>query len=123
MENIFKTFNENFFEDSKRNITWYDSEGVYVMDTNRVVTITLTDLGTRDHYNGYMVEIFDKNNGSIIKKFFRFQFHLEMIHRKSGSDNYYHVWYNNGKLDWYISRPKNTNVMINTIFDWLDKFR
>ena len=54
MENIFKTFNENFFKDSKMNITWYDSDGVYVMDKNRVVTITLTDLGTRDNYNGYM---------------------------------------------------------------------
>jgi hypothetical protein len=119
MENFFKKFNEDFFK-SEKNITWYDTEGVYRLDDNRVVTITLSDVGTRDHYNGYVVEIFNKQNGSIVKKFFRFQFHLEMNHN---GRKFYYVWYQGGNLDWYISRPKNTKDMVKTIFDYINKFK
>jgi len=121
MNNLFKQFNESFFKGEK-DITWYDSEGVYQLDDNRLVTITLTDIGTRDHYNGYMVEIYNKQNGSIVKKFFRFQLHLEMNHRTE-RDKYYHVWFNHGNLDWYISRPKNTKEMVNVIFNYINKFK
>lgn len=121
MDNLFKKFNESFFKGEK-DITWYDSEGVYRLDDNRLVTITLTDIGTRDHYNGYMVEIYNKQNGSIVKKFFRFQFHLEMNHRTE-RDKYYHVWFNSGNLDWYISRPKNTKEMVNVIFNYINIFK
>lgn len=123
MNNLFKEFNETFFKGEK-DITWYDSEGVYQLDDNRIVTITLSDIGTRDNYNGYMIEVYNKQSGSIVKKFFRFSFYLDMIHRENNKhDKYYHVWYNNGELDWYISRPKNTKNMIKIIFDYINKFK
>jgi hypothetical protein len=120
MKTIFKDFNQNFFSKSK-NITWFDKEGFYTLDENRVVRITIDDVGTRDHFNGYLVEILNKLEGVIVKKFFRFEHHLIMIHNHR--TDYYHVWYNNDKLDWYISRPKDTKEMCKKIFEWVEIFK
>ena len=126
MKTIFKDFNQNFFSKSK-NITWFDKEGFYTLDENRVVRITLDDVGTRDHFNGYLVEILNKLEGVIVKKFFRFEHHLIMIHKTDLPNyhrtDYYHVWYNNDKLDWYISRPKDTKEMCKKIFEWVEIFK
>jgi len=103
-------------------ITWYDKQGVMKLDDQRVVTITIDDVGTRDHYNGYHVEIVNKFNGTIIKKWFRFNDHLTMIHR-SQNDEYYHVWYQRGEFDWYISRPKDNKEMVKVIMDWINQFK
>lgn len=120
MENIFKTFNKDFFK-SVKNITWYDKQGVMELDENRVVTLTVSELGHSDNYVGYNVEIISKNTGAIVKKFFKFQDHLSMINR--GSDNYYHVWLNRGSFDWYVSYPRNTKEMCDVIMDWINKFK
>ena len=120
MENVFKTFNIDFFK-SQKDITWYDKQGILILDDNRVVTITIDDVGTHDSYNGYWVEIFNKTNGPIIKKFFRFSDHLTMNHYDT--QQYFHVWYNNKKFEWYISRPKDPKEMVNIIFDWINKFK
>jgi hypothetical protein len=119
--NIFKIFNDNFFR-SEKNITWYDTQGVMKLDDNRVVTFTIDDVGTRGDYNGYWVEIVNKQNGTIIKRFFRFIDLLDMIHRDN-SDKYHHVWLCRGELDWYISRPKNSKQMVDTIMDWINMFK
>lgn len=119
--NVFKNFNEEFFSKCKRKIEWYDVEGLFVMDGDRVVRITIDDIGTKDHYNGYMVEIINNKSGTIVKKFFRFKHHLEFIHRNR--EEHSHVWYSGGKFEWYISRPKDTKVMCETIFKWIDTFK
>ena len=118
--NIFSEFNKNFFK--SKQIEWYDKSGVMNLDDNRVVTITIDDIGTRDNYNGYMVEIYNKHQGSIVKKWFRFVDHLEFTHRDDRT-KYYHVWLNSGNFEWYISRPKDTKVMVKTIFDFIERFR
>lgn len=118
MENIFNNFNRDFFK-SVKNITWYDQEGIMEMDNDRRVIIRLDDIGTRHHYNGYMVRIYNKSNGLIVEKFFRFQLCLDFIHRDR--QEYYHVWLNNG-LDWYISRPKSTKPMVDTIMNFIEKW-
>ena len=121
MKTFFKEFNQNFFSSSKY-IKWFDKEGVYILDENRVVRITLEDSGTKGIFNGYLVEIINKNEGLIVRKFFRFEHYLTMIHRPN-TEHYYHVWLNNDKLDWYISRPKNTKELCGKIFEWIVTFK
>lgn len=123
MKDVFKKFNEDFWK-SVNSITWYDKQGVMVLDDQRVVTITIDDVGTRDNYNGYHVEIINKVQGTIVKKWFKFQDHLTMVHRGEStiSQEYCHVWLNSGKFDWYISRPKDSKEMVKVIMDYVNKF-
>ena len=131
MKTYFKEFNEEFFKGSEfSRIEWFDIEGVYNIYAqnsfyDKVVRITLEDRGTRDHFNGYLVEVISKTEGLIAKKFFRFEHHLEMIHRKSSDKSleYYHAWLHDDKLEWYISRPKNTEDMCTAIFEWVNFFK
>ena len=120
MENVFKTFNKDFFK-SVKDITWFDKQGVLKLDENRLVLITIDDVGTRDSYNGYWVEILNKFNGTIIKRFFKFNDHLTMIHRPGHKAC--HVWYNNEQFEWYISIPKNPKEMTAVIMDWITMFK
>ena len=122
MENVFKKFNEDFWK-SEKSITWFDKQGVMNLDDQRVVTITIDDVGTRDNYNGYQVKIYNKTQGEIISKFFFFRDHLEMIHRENMTQEYCHVWSNRGEFEWYISRPKNTKDMVKVIMDWISMFK
>lgn len=121
MKNIFKNFNEDFWK-SENSVTWYDKQGVMVLDDQRVVTITIDDVGTRDNYNGYHVEIINKVQGTIVKKWFRFQDHLTMVNSLNNQE-FCHVWLNSGKFDWYISRPKNTKEMVKVIMDYVNNFK
>jgi hypothetical protein len=124
MDNQFKKFNEDFFKSmTSYHIKWFDKEGFIELDSNRRVSIRLDDNGTRDHFNGYWVEIINKLSGTVYKKFFRFKYHMELVHRDTSK--YFHVWYNSGKLDWYISRPKigGEKVMVNTIVQFINQFK
>ena len=131
MKTYFKEFNEEFFKGSKfSRIEWFDMEGVYNMYAqhsfyDKVVRITLEDRETKGHFNGYLVEIISKSEGLIAKKFFRFEHNLEMIHRTSPDRilEYYHAWLRDGKLDWYMSRPKDTIGMCTAIFEWVNFFK
>lgn len=119
MENVFKQFNEKFFKDLKGiKVTWYDKEGLYSYVTGFVI-IKLDDVGTRDSFNGYSVEIYNKQSGLIVKKFFKFKNHLNFLHK--GNQEFFHVWYDTNKLDWYISRPTNTDEMAKLIEDFIYK--
>ena len=121
MKDVFKNFNQDFWK-SEKTITWYDKQGVMSLDEQRVVTITIDDVGTRDNYNGYHVEILNKNNGTIVKKWFRFVDHLTMFHRDPKTV-YYHVWLNSGNFDWYISRPKDTKEFVKVVMSWINQFK
>ena len=134
MKTYFKEFNEEFFKGKGLpKVNWFDREGVYSIHVQnrladeRVVRITLEDLGTKNSFNGYMVEILSKSEGLIAKKFFRFEEHLTMIHKQLDSrytkTNYYHAWLNDEKLDWYMSRPKDTKEMCERIFEWVNYFK
>jgi hypothetical protein len=92
------------------------------LDENRYVQFELDDVGTKDHFNGYWVEVYNRNNGLISKKFFRFQYHMEFTHRDSRT-NHYHIWYNQGNLDWYISRPKDTKIYVKILMDYIEKIK
>lgn len=120
MDNVFNRFNRDFFR-SVKGITWYDKEGIMEMDDNRRIVFKLDDVGTRDHFVGYWVRIYTKTNGLIVEKFFRFQFCLDYTHRDR--QEYYHVWYNGGKLDWYISRPKSLKPMVDMMMDYVDRWK
>ena len=121
MKTLFKDFNQNFFSSSKH-IKWFDKEGFYNLDENRVVRIVLEDIGTKDKFNGYLVEILNKTEGVIVRKFFRFGEHLTMIHRPN-TEHYHHLWFRDDNLDWYISRPKDTKELCKTIFEWVEIFK
>ena len=121
MKDIFKNFNQDFWK-SEKTITWYDKQGLMWLDEQRVVTITIDDVGTRDNYNGYHVEILNKFEGTIVKKWFRFTDHLTMVHRDPKTE-YCHVWLNSGKVDWYISRPKDTKEFVKVVMNWVNQFK
>jgi hypothetical protein len=131
MKTYFKEFNEEFFKGLQfSGIDWFDMEGVYNIYAqnsfyDKVVRITLEDRETKGHFNGYLVEIISKSEGLIAKKFFRFEHNLEMIHRTSSDKTleYYHAWLRDGKLDWYMSRPKDTIGMCTAIFEWVNYFK
>ena len=131
MKTYFKEFNEEFFKGSELSeIRWFDKEGVYHPYAknsfyDKVVRITLEDSVTRWVFDGYLVEVISKTEGLIAKKFFRFEHHLEMIHRKSSDKSleYYHAWLHDDKLEWYMSIPKNTEGMCTAIFEWVNFFK
>jgi hypothetical protein len=125
MENVFLNFNKTFFK-GVSNIEWFDKEGIVDLDDGRLAVITIDDNGTRDHYNGYWVEIISKTNGTIYKKFFYFKRHLEFEEKSSSvyttTIKNYHAWFMDGNLNWYISTPKSTKPMVDTIFKFINKF-
>jgi hypothetical protein len=131
MKTYFKEFNEEFFKGSEfSKIEWFDREGVYHLYAknsfyDKVVRITLEDSVTRWAFDGYLVEVISKTEGLIAKKFFLFEHHLEMIHRKSSDKSleYYHAWLHDDKLEWYMSIPKNTEGMSTAIFEWVNFFK
>ena len=120
MENVFKKFNEDFFK-SVKDITWYDKDGFMKLDKERMIRITLNDQRTSNHFCSYKVEILNKVQGTIIIKVFSFKDHLTMNHRDT--QEYYHVWYDMGKLNWYISLPKDTKEMVKVIMDFINSFK
>lgn len=125
MTNIFKEFNSNFFiPHTSLGIKWFDKEGLCTLDDNRVVSIRIDDLGCRDSYNGYWVEIIDKHHGTVHKKFFYFNHHLEFIHYEDRGQ-YSHVWYSDGgkSFDWYISKPRSPYPMVQRITDYINYFK
>ena len=119
MDDRIKNFNQDFFK-SVKGITWYDKEGVMEMDDNRRVVLEIDDMGTRDNYVGYWVMIYNKTNGLIVRKFFRFQFCLDFIHRDR--QEYYHIWFRDS-MDWYISKPKSTQPMVDVIMDYINRWK
>lgn len=121
MENVFKTFNQDFWK-SEKSIIWYDKEGIMTLDEERVVTFSIEDRVMRNNYEGYSVKIYNKNKGEIVSKFFSFSNHLEMIQRDE-KNSYSHVWLNGGKFGWYIDKPKNTKEMVSVVMDWISKFK
>lgn len=121
MDNLLSEFNETFFHTIK-GITWFDKDGIMEMDKTRNVVITLDDISTREMYVGYWVRIYNKNQGLIVEKFFRFQHFLEFKHR-SEREKYSHVWYSENNLDWYISKPYSTKPMVDSIMDYIGKWK
>lgn len=127
MDSIFKKFNSSFFTPhTSLGIKWFDKEGLCTLDDNRVVSIKIDDLGTRDKYSGYWVEIIHKHHGTINKKFFRFRDHMEFKHKENPlNSEYFHVWYSDGgkSFDWYISKPLSTKPMVQVITDYINYFK
>ncbi len=119
MIDTFKSMHESIFVGVK-DITWYDKDGIMNLDETRYVRFILDDIATSDHFVGYWVEVYNRNNGLISKKFFRFQHYMEFIHKHS---NYYHIWYYQGILDWYISRPKDTKQYVKILMDYIEKIK
>lgn len=121
MSNVFNIFNEKFFK-SRPEIKWFDKDGVYKIDEDRVVVITIDDKDYTDHFGGYLVKVINKMNGTIVSKWFPFKYYLTMIHRE-GDAEYFYALYTKDKFDWYISRPKSTDEMVDCIFEWIENFK
>ena len=121
MTNVFKEMNETIFKGVK-GITWYDKEGIMNLDETRYVRLILDDLSCRDRYDGYWVEVYNRNNGVISKKFFMFEYHMEFTHRIDLTNNY-HIWYYEDKLDWYISRPKDTKKYVKILMGYIEEIK
>ena len=125
MSNVFKEVNEDFFKSfpKEHGLVWYDKVGIMNLTDNRFIQFILDDVGTHDNFNGYWVEVYNKTSGLIYKKFFSFKIHFgEVKNPQQGvGTKYYHLWYNDSKLNWYIYQPtermkKNmVSVMLNFI--------
>lgn len=123
MINPFVKFNTEFFKSGLGfPVKWYDKEGIIELDENRLVSITIDDIGCRNHYVGYWVEIINKHKGTIYKKFFRFEDHMEFKHRDSSK--YYYTHIEDEDLKWYISKPTpyEPENMCKTISSFITKF-
>lgn len=121
MTNVFKQMNESIFKSAE--ITWFDLDGIMDLDETRYVRFVLDTHGVNGNYEGHWVEVYNRQNGLISKKFFRFKNHMEFIHRDTGQ-NYFHIWLDrDGKLDWYISKPKNVDDYVNVILQYISKIK
>ena len=122
MNNSFTDFNKNFFNSfTGYNIQWFDMEGIIEFDDNRLVSIKLDNIGTHNQFNGYWVEIINKQRGTIYKKFFKFKDYMDFKHRDDGM-KFYYARFDTEELDWYISRPKSTKPMLDAISMFINKF-
>lgn len=123
MENVFVNFNKEFFKGISR-IEWFDKLGIVDLDDGRLAVITIDDNGTKDHFNGYWVEIVSKTNGTIYKKFFYFKRHLDFVYKSNSpyTTKNFHAWFMDGNLDWSMATPKSTKPMVDTIFSFINRF-
>lgn len=125
MKNKFREFNEGFFPESA-SIVWFDKEGFLELDKSRVVKFEISTRTTHNQYEGYVVTIIDKKHGKVAQKYFHFNDYIEFIKRNDdGRANYAYVSYcdRNNDFSWYVDKPKDTNPMVNTIFNWIELFR
>lgn len=120
--NPFEQFNKQFFTSAPTQIYWYDKEGIFNLDKERVVILQMEESTTIDNYDGYRVKIVNGLSGAIItNKIFSFKFHIP--HWKHPDSKYYYAWHDNNKIDWYINRPEDTESMVTTIFDYINRFK
>lgn len=123
--NVFRQFNERLFKTWTGTIEWFDKDGFIRREWNgnvNIITIRLDDNGTRDSYNGHWVEITNSKNGSVHKKFFKFKDYIDFEHRDT--QKFFHAWYSDNKLDWYISRPTTKGIenYLNALKKYIDLF-
>lgn len=57
-------------------LQWFDRSGIYLMDADRRVKITLSERGHMQHYVGFNVQLISKTSGKIDEKFFNFNEYL-----------------------------------------------
>lgn len=119
MENTFKIFNEKFFA-GKKQIKWLDKDGF--IEAEHPVRITVDDRGIKDHFNCYLVRVYNKERGVIAEKTFYFKDYMDFSQRDQGSQHR-HAWYNRGELGWYIDRPLTTAPLVKAVFGFIDLYK
>lgn len=77
MKDFFKlkTFNQRLFQGVDQ-INWFDKTGLINLD-EKFVTLNLDDTN-RHHYDGYLIEVYNKKQGLIFRKKFYFKDYIEV---------------------------------------------
>lgn len=122
----YTEFNHNVFRNP--NIKWFDRIGIMPIDFDRRVEIMLDTGGCFNNYVLYRVKIIHKRNGTITVKTFRFDDYLSKSDRIDNRKDYngsFHVWANNGNVDWYVARPSEQNIkrLTNAIMKYIEIYR
>lgn len=119
---------------------WQGKTGTLVLDEDRRVTVTLDDVGTRDHFNGMRAKVISKTNGEIVVQWFAFDDHLDPADRLDGrfyrylgggkSEGYpypgnpcFYAWRNGGKIGWYIANPATPSDFTEAVEEWITTWR
>jgi hypothetical protein len=105
-------------------IVWYDLQGVYQLDEDRRVTITLSDRGYHDHWTCFEVAVLNKHQGEIASKVFRFVDYLgePSNYGCGGCPRGFQVVGHVG-WKWYIEAPKSTLPLTQEVFSWINEFK
>ena len=90
MKNQFKEKNQEVFK-SLPSIVWFDEEGILDIDKNFYVSFRIDDIGTRNSYNCYHVDVYNKTSGVVKTKRFFFRDYLKINH----------IWKEGKNYDWY----------------------
>lgn len=118
---------------------WQGKTGTLVLDEDRRVTLTLDDVGTRDHFNGMRAKLVSKTNGEIVVKWFAFDDHLDPADRLDGREHRfeghksfghpypgntcYYAWRNSGNIGWYIANPATPSDFTEAVEEWIATWR
>jgi hypothetical protein len=116
MKEQFKKMCEGLFK-SYKGIRWFDKEGIHDINENFFISFRIDDVGTSNHYNGFHVDIHNKTNGCIKKKFFKFSDYLDINH----------IWKSGKELDWYTvvdnkHQPKPTSLELKSYVDEIKQY-
>lgn len=90
MKEIFKTRCQEIFV-SYKGIKWFDKEGILNINDDLYISIKIDDIGYKNQYNGFHVDVYHRSNGLLKSKFFWFSDYLKL----------HHLMLYNKKLDWY----------------------
>lgn len=107
-------------------IQWFDLTGMYKYgDGERVARIELDTNGTMGHYEGFLVTVFNKREGKIDSKFFRFNDYLDGTQRADNrpdcASNFMVIGHTG--WSWFIAVPKDTKPVVRAIEQYLKVFQ
>lgn len=121
----YDRFNKVFFS-LNDNIRWFDRKGIMHLKNGLIATITLSTCGNHKEYEKYVVEIKNKDKGTIDTHSFEFKtyFHKTAHDCYSGFKIIEHCCEDTGIARWYSDKPekKEYEKMASEIIDYIKEY-
>lgn len=122
----YENFNKIFFMGQPK-IKWFDRKGLLQLSNGLMATITLSTHGTHAQYEKYVVEIKNKNEGTIDSNSFLFSTYFGRKDNScySGCKIIEHCCQDTGEARWYIEKPtlEQQKEMVKAIFDYIKMYQ
>lgn len=117
MKEIFKKKCEELFK-SYKGIRWFDKEGIQDINENFFISFRLDDIGSKDYFNGFHVDIHNKKTGCVKQKFFWFRDYFQLRSM---------TFFEKNKLEWQRSinsdyLPEPTSLEIKAYVDEIKQY-